>query len=298
MYPAKVVPQLNTNDGPWCGSDCWIASTRGMIAFASDGKVKIDAETARKRSGKWVGNPSARTIEKLGPGNFSDIVAVIKHPDTVAEFHAAGLHPPKVRSLGVVKIARVKRYLTLGYQAAIAIDYAVVNRVKPQISGDPAFNGFHSTRVYGAYDEHGKVRTSLGLPFFTDSLDPLADGRRRGIAKGPQRISGRFLAQECGSVRGVGKGNVLALVVKPADPIHKTPPTHDPEPTGPCSEQVAALTNQLVAANAELGRLQGQNEKQARALRAVQAALADVPAAMNVIAAIVNDPENTGGVES
>jgi hypothetical protein len=283
-YRLKVVTQLG-HDGPWSGSDCWVASTRGLIAFASNGKVRLDPETVRKRAGKWVANPSAKDIDRLGPANLPDLKAVFKHPDTIADFKAAGLKPPRVRYLGYAKGAQVRTYLVKGYQAAVAISYKVINDLKPGISGDPAFNGFHSVRLAGAYDDAGHPRTALGSPFWTDQLDPLDDGRRKGIAKGVQRINGRFLALETAPI--AGKGRIQALVVKRAERLHDH---QDPPPADPCSEQVAALTNQLDAANAEIGRREGID-------RQLLVVLREASAPVNAAITILSDPSNAGEID-
>lgn len=267
-YPAKVIRQLG-HDGPWAGYDCWIATSRGLVAFASGGKVHIDPETARKRAGKWADNPTQHDLDTLGPGNLSDIAAILRHPDTVADFAAAGLKPPKVRNLGAARVVQVCTYLTLGYQAAIDISYGVVNSLRPRISGDPNFNGGHSVRVYGAFDVNGKPLTTVAQPFLTDQLDPLDDGRRAGIALGPQRINRKFMALETAPL--ASQRHVLALVVKAAEPITVTPP-----PPPDCCDEVA--------------RLQG-------VIRAIGAALTDAQAPLNAIAGIVTDPANTGGAD-
>jgi hypothetical protein len=200
---------------------------------------------------------------------------VFKHPDTIADFKAAGLKPPRVRYLGYAKGAQVRTYLVKGYQAAIAISYKVINDLKPGISGDPAFNGFHSVRLAGAYDDAGHPRTALGSPFWTDQLDPLDDGRRKGIAKGVQRINGRFLALETAPI--AGKGRIQALVVKRAERLHDSGPVDPPPTDDPCAD----CDSQLAAEQAESDRLRGQIRQ---TLAMLQSAGVSIGAAMTVLA--------------
>lgn len=292
-YRVRVVPQLKSNDGPWKPYDCWVSSARGLIAFASNGKVKIDAETARRRSGRWTPNPTLTDLRRLGPGNLVDIKRILTHPDTVLEFKHAGMHPPKVRDLENTKAATVFHYLRQGYQAAVAIHYGTLREIRPRATGSETFSDGHSVRWYGWYGTDGKPATAA--PFLTDQLDPLCDGRRAGIAEGPQRLNRRVLLAETaavelhdgnGNVVGhVGKGNVLALVVKPSQPLDsepvEPPPTDDP--CADCDSQLAAE--------------QADNDRLRAAIRAIAAALTESQAPLNVIAGITNDPANGGGVE-
>src|SRR5947207_7446690 len=104
-FPARVTAQLH--DPVWGGFDCWVASTRGLVAFASGGEVHLDYITVRKRANRYVENPTDDELRDLGPGNIIDIVHVLRHPDTVADFKAAGYKPPKVRNLGSARVATV-----------------------------------------------------------------------------------------------------------------------------------------------------------------------------------------------
>lgn len=293
-YRLRVVRQL---DGSiWAPYNCWVATTRGLCAYASNGKVRMDAVTARKRAGKWVQHPSIAQLAELGPGNLDDIKRALLHADTVAEFKKAGLEPPRVRNLGITKAGTVLTYLTQGYQVAVAIKYSVLRELRPRQAGSTTFDGGHSVRWAGAYDVSGKHKTTLDAPFLTDQLDPLCDGRRPGIAKGPQRLNRSTMLAETaavelhdahGNVVGhVGKGKILALVVKPAKPI----PSDDPGPTDPDPSDCTECETRADAAEAEVGRLQGR-------IRAIAAALTDAQAPLNVINRIATDPANAGDAE-
>jgi hypothetical protein len=224
QFPAKVTAQLH--DPVWGGFDCWVASTRGLIAFASGGEVHLDYITVRKRANKYVEHPSLDDLHTLGPGNIIDVVHVLRHPDTVADFKAAGYRPPKVRNLGTARVSTVCSYLLQGYQAAVAIFYPTLRSMAHSASGSDSFGDNHSVRWYGAFDKDGNPKTDLSAPFLSDQLDPLCDGRFASTPIGPQRIHRNVMIAEAGDVvfhhngvptgKTVGRGLVLACVVKPA----------------------------------------------------------------------------------
>jgi hypothetical protein len=281
QFPAKVTAQLH--DGIWGPYDCWVASTRGLIAFASNGDVHLDYVTVRKRAGRFVDHPTKAQLDDLGPGNLDDIKAVLKHPETVAQFKAAGLKPPKLRYLGTTKAATVFSYLLQGYQAAVAIDYATIKAMRPKATGDPNFDGNHSVRWYGAYDKQGKPKAALTAPFLSDQLDPLNDGRRSGIADGPQRINRAAMIAAAGEVKfhdangnvigEVGKGNVLALVVRPAQRVGGAGVNPDEDPKA-----------QLAAAKARIADLEDERQDILDAL--------DGDAALDIIRQILSGKSN------
>jgi len=249
-YPAKVVPQLG--DGRWGGYDCWVASTRGLIHFASNGEVDLTYVQVRKRAGMWANHATQQQLDDKGPGNLINIKQVLTDQRTKDQFKAAGYRPPKVRYLHTTKLSKVCRYLQMGYQAAVAIDYAALKDVRANVTGDPTFFGKHSVRWYGALDPAGNPKVDISAPFLTLQLDPLNDGRRHGIPKGPQRINRKVMRTEAGKVQftgggSVGLGSVLALVVAPAERLDKkvTAPKEPDERTSVDEAKVEQIRDSL-----------------------------------------------------
>lgn len=196
LAPARVVRQL---DGTmWSHVNCAFATAASLALAASGGRVKVTPETMRRRSGRFVANPSVADIKDLGPSNLIDEKVALQHDDTRKEFRAQGLRPPKVRMLHTTRPGIVGSYLAHGATVSIAIGYHVINAKRPASSGSKDFNivghDGHAVRLQGLYHLDG---TPVGpdepwdQPNVTDMVDPLADGRRlHGIhvAKGPQRL--------------------------------------------------------------------------------------------------------------
>lgn len=289
-FPPKVTPQLDGS--PWGPFNCVFASTAGLEQFSSGGKVADTPDAMRERGGRYVKNPTPGQLKTMGPSNIADAKAALAHPATVKEFAAAGLQPPPFRLLGTVKQSVARVYLQHNVRLIVAINYTVLNRLSPKNSGDHNFNdapghpAHHAVEWQGLYGTDGKPWASGRA--FTDQIDPLANGRRPGIAKGPQRIPLWLAFAEAEAY--AGKGLIYFGVVKPAASI--VVPTPPPPPPDPCAMEVMNAVQPvqaaLDAAEAEVVRLQG-------VIRQVAAGLSDVGTSIGDLVAIANDPANTGG---
>lgn len=109
--------------------------------------------------------------------------------------------------------------------ATIAIDYS---RVPRKYKGDPAFTGFHSVFVGAKRTRAEQVEYKV--------WDPLCDGRRPGIPKGPLWYPAAVLKQSAGGVAGDGKA--MYNVVRRGEPIPK------PEPD-PCRRLLEEATARI-----------------------------------------------------
>lgn len=85
-----------------------------------------------------------------------------------------------------------------GRGAVVCISYSVISGTS--VDGSPGFTGNHAIYVNERRDSDGA--------YFV--YDPLADGRRTGIPKGPQWWSGSLLKRAAGAFSGSAYGYVTA----------------------------------------------------------------------------------------
>jgi hypothetical protein len=163
-----------------------------------------------------------------------------------------------MRKLNGVAPDVVRDLLLQGAEVSVQIGYHVINEKQPSASGQPAFNtpgdDGHSVAALGIYSRNGD-RITPGSPSngreFTDLIDPLADGRRPEIAKGPQRIPLELLFEAAAACpidkmgNLLGEGRVLAGSVRQPKPVGFKPPP------SPCDE----VERQRDEALAEVDRL-------------------------------------------
>ena len=86
-----------------------------------------------------------------------------------------------VRLQGAVYEPLLRDAVRAGEYVQVAIDYGVFNRQLGKRTGDPNFTGGHSIGIHGWRIHGGKAQWQL--------FDPLDDGRRAGIPKGPRWVS-------------------------------------------------------------------------------------------------------------
>jgi len=174
-YRPPLVEQLHGPD-PTCGSDCAICCARMALMFATCGKVNPSPDKIRAQSGLDKPNPP--------PSDFSTTIweyqsAVLAFTDRARQAGFAGL-TANVRQrapwddLQAIIKAQAK-------WVTVYVSYAVLNALEPAKSGDPGFGGAHAIGVLGY---KSKSETGDGTVKFR-VYDPLCDGRRKGIPKGP-----------------------------------------------------------------------------------------------------------------
>lgn len=233
---ARVCPQLTSV--PTAGEDCGVRTTQRAIRWASCGRVFVTVAVIRQRMGK----PS-------GPTNPPDWLAVLRHPDTVREFGKVGLHAPVAHLRGVTKQGFI-----VGAKVQTAVDALEADELicvaesyapwhKTKWAGSATFVGNHAVSYFGIEGTVGK-RTST-------RYDSLADGRRPGIARGPDVVPWHIATRAMGKLdldtseprRPLGNGLWAGMVVERAVAIK--PPIKSPT----CEEQLAEALAELAALN-------------------------------------------------
>lgn len=246
VFNARVVPQLDGS--PQQASNCGPATAARHVRFASRGKIKATPSQIRDR----MGIPT-------GPTNIVDQKRAIE--SFAGEFAKHGFNPPRMRKLNGVAPDVVRDLLSQGAEVSVQIGYHVINAKRPSASGQPGFNtpgaDGHSVAALGLYARNGDVIPPGAPPNgkeFTDLIDPLDDGRRPGIAKGPQRIPLGLLFEAAAACpidhvgNLLGDGRVLAGSVRMPRPLGSEPPP------SPCAD----VEQQRDAALAEVDRLSGR----------------------------------------
>lgn len=166
-YLPKLQAQLGRGTpvpGATRGSrDCGPRSVSMAVDAATQGSVKLSVAQARSRMG--VPGPQLSNVDDAKRGVES----------------VSGLSYYRL-----VTVARLRQAVVSGRPVHLCIDYGTFNRLAGH-SGDPRFTGGHSVMVLGQRKHDGAVWWRL--------FDPLDDGRRAGIPKGPRWVKRRHLLQ-------------------------------------------------------------------------------------------------------
>lgn len=282
----RLVPQLN--GAPTESEDCGVSATRRAINWASCGKVKLGVAETRRRMNK-----------PTGPANVIDWYHAMQHPDTVADFKAAGLEPPVVHLRGCnattgnlvgSPIQTVITALEAGDLVCAAEGYGPWHGTRyagSEVFGTKPLDN-HAVSYYGITGTVGSRRTTR--------YDPLDDGRRPGIPDGPITVPFHLAADAMGdltfkSLRKLGRGEWAGMVIERAQPI-VTPP-----PPDTCAAELDAAYQALEAARQAIADLRvalGTIEHDA------QTADDDAAAAITAIDALLGntDPKNPAATVS
>lgn len=161
-YQPKLQAQLN--GGKTAGEDCVVRASSMGVDWATRGaKVPTVADfrkRARNASSGLTTEEAHRALRSYDTpaetGGRSDIAAY------------RYLRQPK---------GELRERVKAGRWTVLWMSYAVVNELRPNLSGDPRFKGAHAIGILGQRVREGVVEWHV--------WDSLADGRRRGIAKGP-----------------------------------------------------------------------------------------------------------------
>ena len=145
--------------------------------------------------------------------------------------------------------SKLVAWLEKGNGATIAIDYG---RVPKPIKGDPVFDGNHAVFL-SAIRTRGSV-TEIRV------WDPLCDGRRQGIPRGPIWYKAVTLKNAAGGYAGDGRASWVG--VKKAEAIApETPPADCKTELDAARQRIEVLTTALESArslltnaNQEIGR--------------------------------------------
>jgi len=220
----KICPELQTR--PKAG-DCGPCTVIEALYIASCGKFAIgdrDRRTElivqmRKRGG------SADT----GATWLGQMVNAYNHWRTAAEFADLGLRAPHARLMLDCDVdTDLEPELAAGKWAMVSLKYTAIDAFQDgRVSGQPGYTGGHMMVI-------GQYRIVSGNAWVT-MVDPLADGRRADVAKGPQAI--RFSAMRTAMDDYTSVGEADAAVFVPVRAIN----------TGPTPATVPNVINTTVA---------------------------------------------------
>ncbi len=165
--------------------------------------------------------------------------------------------------------------------AIVGLWYNVINRLVPEISGQPGLKTWHWVTITNL---RSVPRSKLSYPVRDGQdpaerveavtlLDPLADGRRPGIWKGPATVeiavirlaAGRVGKKKDGRGTPIGEGRVLGGIFGRARPLNQPGPASEPatvphgtpEPVDPCAD----LRLRLARSNGLLALYQARLEE-------------------------------------
>ena len=171
--------QLGTGS-PTAGADCGVLSTIHALEFASSNRLGPRMKTGVKNHVAKM--RSRMTPQPFWPAtNITNQEEALESPLTTVEMVAAGSSEVNARKFLPGTPEMLVEELTKGRWVNLAISYAWINDNAPVISGDSLFRGDHMIGMVGiAMDKRAR--------YWTTEYDPLHDGRRAGIPKGPKVV--------------------------------------------------------------------------------------------------------------
>lgn len=183
-YTPKFQPQL-VSGVPTGGDDCVVRSAQMGIDYATSGSLIIRVADFRKRAGKQTGGLNTAQLEQG-----------VESYDTRTETH--GYEDLRCKRLveGDWQQDAVPA-IQSGEWLCAWINYAWLNRNHPELSGDPNFEGTHCIGVLGYRFKDGVHQNRI--------WDPLCDGRREGIWRGPRWWKQWVLKAACAATKDVGE---------------------------------------------------------------------------------------------
>lgn len=195
-FQPKVCAQVGSRVAGTGSSDCGPCATIEALYVASCGRHTIGNRERR-----------AFLINKIRDLGLADRTGATDNDQMrrayvstyfANAFAALGLRPPRASAVfwrADFDTEFPKPQLQDGKWASVSVDYAYVN-ANLGITGDPNFNGNHQVVV-------GNLRTQNGVQWVT-WVDPLMDGRRAGIADGPQAVRLSFVKGAADAYTGDG----------------------------------------------------------------------------------------------
>lgn len=205
-YLPTFQPQLGRT--PTAGEDCGVRATQMAIDWATSGLRVPTVKRLRER----MGTPSGGT-------NPSDWEQAITSYDTPIEL-GGDIKPLKCeRFSGDGDWSKFVAHLKNGHGAALAVQYGTYTDLMPTKSGSSAFRGNHAIFFLGTREKRGD------LQFL--AWDPLLDGRRVGIPKGPVWVDAYKVKRAANDVSGAGWWGILMHRAKGAVP----PYINEPKPS-------------------------------------------------------------------
>jgi hypothetical protein len=241
-YQPKHQKQLNGS--ATAGEDCWVRSVSMAIDFATRGATVPSVEAIRNRAGVKSGSGNTADQEKAAESyNTPDETGdrdPVKYDRNVA---APWADQPVDAMRNAEKVV------------VLSLDYGVVNAKKPNLSGDPNFDGNHSV-MFGVTRTNGETG-NLEVKAF----DSLYDGRRAEIPNGPQWWPVWLAREAAEAFAGAGKwtGGIIPtawlLDDGGTDPAPEPPPDREAELEAALLEERAALVQIVKDANARIAHV-------------------------------------------
>lgn len=255
-YVPPLVEQLHGPD-PTAGSDCAICCARMAIMFATCGQVNPSPDKIRKQAGLDKPDPppddySTTMSEYVKAVNAFDDEARDRGYDGIG----AGVHE-RARWDDLEPVLKDERKWVTMF-----VDYGVLNEREPAKSGDKGFDGAHAIGVFGYTPQS---ETSDGTVKYR-VFDPLCDGRRAEVPKGPTFWKASTLKDAADAYAGGGSGTATWCTT----PRSASTDPEPPDPPDPCATDRDADRRALLQLVYEEFRDAGNQHRLARWIRRVQ----------------------------
>jgi hypothetical protein len=167
-------------------------------------------------------------------------------PQALRGIRTFGIEPIKIGPRNRGPIARIEEWLTAGHFVAVYGNYgAVIDGWRP-LAGSKTYRGGHAIGIYGI--EAGQ----------TLSFDPLYDGRRANIPRGPTMVPLGMIRAFTESMAGTGQASAYAV---PLDAVRVEAQADLKDATTELEQVKKALLDvagQLTAAQAALAECQAK----------------------------------------
>lgn len=231
-YTPPHVEQLHGPD-PTAGSDCAIAVAKMAIRFGTCGQLDPGMDAIREQAGLDTPNPPgsndySTTMDEYVRclNSYDDEAQRAGFKGVSAMEHERGQWENDDQGLAPT-IRREEHW------CCVFVDYGVVQDREPAKTGDKSFRGAHAVGVYGfkSADEtdDGKAKCKV--------YDPLNDGRRDEIPKGPVWWLMSTMRDAADAYAGGGEGTATWTATGRSERQDDAP---EPEPPDPCAQAMTA----------------------------------------------------------
>lgn len=198
-------------------ADCGVRTTQMLIDWATRGLKKPGPRVLRTRMG--FENP--RLPIGTNPAQWDRAIKSFDTPGELAGTYEYLVGEPLIGG----SWSKIENHLIDGKMVGLAIHYGTWDRIAPRKSGSETFKGLHAVPLKGL-DDRGR----------TKDFDPLFDGRRAGIPRGPVMVPLEKMeqaARACGkAVAGSDRaiyGYLMERAVKIGGGVGPMPDPPDPE---------------------------------------------------------------------
>jgi hypothetical protein len=203
-------PEFQLDDSALEGFDCGPASLCVAIDFMSRGRIHPSTENVRKKMDDHK--------DGTNPDGWVKALAAF-----APAFKRKGLTPPKFKKVSGMSHDMLQKNMVWGRGFIGAYDYGVVKDRSKRLWSSDSFTGYHAMFQFRFREKDDKNQTVV--------FDPLADGRRENVVKGPKWWP--FFLTRMSLAGYAGKNKASGVIVWRSDLI--TPVT--PVPTPPDVEK-------------------------------------------------------------